>query len=67
MNPAITVITSKAAPKTKEIITVEGEPSKEDVVNKITMNKKIKNTIIDKNIERVIYVPNKIINLVVKK
>ena len=53
--------------KTKEIITVEGEPSKEDVVNKITMNKKIKNTIIDKNIERVIYVPNKIINLVVKK
>jgi len=53
--------------KTKEIIIFEGETSKEDVMSKIKMNKKIKNAIIDKSIERVIYVPNKIINLVVKK
>ena len=52
--------------KTKEIIEVENNFSKEMVLEIVNNNDKIKKNLLGKNILKEIYVPGKIINLVVK-
>ena len=52
--------------KTKEVIQIENKISKEEVLNIVKNNNKIKKNLIGKNVIREIYVPSKIINLVVK-
>ncbi len=52
--------------KTKEIIEVDQNISKKEVLEIIKMNSKIKKNLIDKEVVREIYVEGKIINLVVK-
>ena len=51
--------------KTKEIIQIEDRISKEEVLDIVKNNNKIKKNLIGKNIIREIYVPGKIVNLVV--
>ncbi len=51
--------------KTKNVIEVEESISKEDLMNIIKRTDKIKNSILGKNIKREVYVPGKIINLVI--
>ena len=52
--------------KTKEIIEVDQNISKKEVLEIIKMNSKIKKNLIDKQVVREIYVEGKIVNLVVK-
>ena len=52
--------------KTKEIIEVDQNISRKEVLEIIKMNSKIKKNLIDKEVVREIYVEGKIINLVVK-
>ena len=51
--------------KTREIIEIDDQVSKEDIMNIVKNNKKIKKNIMGKKILREIYVPSKIVNLVV--
>ena len=50
--------------KTKEIIQIEDKVSKEEVLEIVKNNNKIKKNLIGKNVIREIYVPGKIVNLV---
>ena len=52
--------------KTKDVIEVDESLSKEKVFDSVKNIDKIKNNLLGKNILREIYVPGKIINLVVK-
>ena len=52
--------------KTKEVIEIDGAIKKEKVLNIIKNNEKIKRNIENKNLVREIYVPGKIVNLVIK-
>jgi len=52
--------------KTKEIIEVDEKFSKEKVLETAKLNNKIKKNLLGKNIVREIYVPGKIVNLVIK-
>ena len=52
--------------KTKQIIEIDEGLSKETVLNRVKDNEKIKKNLFGKNIKREIYVPGKIVNLVVK-
>ncbi len=52
--------------KTKEIIEVDEKFSKEKVLETVKLNNKIKKNLLGKNIVREIYVPGKIVNLVIK-
>ena len=52
--------------KTKEIIEIEDKFSKEKILEIAKDNDKIKKNLLGKNIIREIYVPGKIINLVIK-
>jgi len=52
--------------KTKAIIEIDGKLSKEEVFKKVREIDKIKKSLLSKNIIREIYVPGKIVNLVVK-
>ena len=52
--------------KTKEIIEVDDKFSKEKVLETVKLNNKIKKNLLGKNIVREIYVPGKIVNLVIK-
>ena len=52
--------------KTKEVIEVNDKFSKKLVLEVVKENDKIKKIIDGKNIEREIYVPGKIVNLVIK-
>ncbi len=52
--------------KTKEIIEIDETIKKEKVLNLVKNNEKIKRNIESKNLVREIYVPGKIVNLVVK-
>ncbi len=51
--------------KTKEIVEIEENISKENILKLVKENEKIKKNISGKNIKREIYVPGKIINLVI--
>ena len=51
--------------KTKEIIQIEDRISKDEVLDIVKNNNKIKKNLVGKNIIREIYVPGKIVNLVV--
>ena len=50
----------------KEVIQIENKISKEEILNIVKNNNKIKKSLIGKNVIREIYVPGKIVNLVVK-
>ena len=52
--------------KTKEIIEIEDKITKENVLEIVKNNEKIKKNLIGKKIAREIYVPGKIVNLVIK-
>ncbi len=52
--------------KTKEIIEVDNNIGKEEIINIAKDNSKIKKNIADKKIIREIYIPGKIVNLVIK-
>ena len=52
--------------KTKAIAEIDGKLSKEEVFKKVKEIDKIKRSLLNKNIIREIYVPGKIVNLVVK-
>ena len=52
--------------KTKEIIEIDDKISKEKVLETVKLNDKIKKNLLGKNIVREIYVPGKIVNLVIK-
>jgi len=52
--------------KTKEIIEIDDRFSKEKVLEIIRLNDKIKKNLLGKNVVREIYVPGKIVNLVIK-
>ncbi len=52
--------------KTKEIIEIDDGFSKEKVLEIVKLNDKIKRNLLGKNIVREIYVPGKIVNLVIK-
>ena len=52
--------------KTKEIIEIDHKISKEKVLETVKLNDKIKKHLLGKNIVREIYVPGKIVNLVIK-
>tara|TARA_B100000242_G_scaffold242569_1_gene182701 strand:- start:293 stop:904 length:612 start_codon:yes stop_codon:yes gene_type:complete len=51
--------------KTKQIIEIDEGLSKETVLNRVKDNEKIKKNLFGKNIKREIYVPGKIVNLVI--
>ena len=51
--------------KTKQIIEINENFSKEMIMQKVKDNKKIKKNLLGKNIIREIYVPGKIVNLVI--
>ncbi|MDC3184111.1 leucine--tRNA ligase [Pelagibacteraceae bacterium] len=52
--------------KTREIIEIDDKISKEKVLETVKLNGKIKKNLLGKNIVREIYVPGKIVNLVIK-
>ena len=52
--------------KTKEIIEIDDQFSKETVLEIVKLNDKIKKNLLGKNVVREIYVPGKIVNLVIK-
>ena len=52
--------------KTKEIIEIDDKTSKENILETVKLNDKIKKNLLGKNIIREIYVPGKIVNLVIK-
>ena len=52
--------------KTKAIIEIDGELSKKEVFEKVREIDKIKKSLLSKNIIREIYVPGKIVNLVIR-
>ena len=52
--------------KTKEIIEIDDKFSKEKVLETAKLNDKIKKNLLGKNVVREIYVPGKIVNLVIK-
>jgi len=52
--------------KTKEIIEIDDKFSKEQVLETVKLSDKVKKNLIGKNIVREIYVPGKIVNLVIK-
>ena len=52
--------------KTKEIIEVNEGSQKEEVLRHVMKHEKIKKNIIGKKVVREIYVPGKIVNLVIK-
>ncbi len=51
--------------KTREVIEIDSSLTKEDVLEIIKNNNKIKKNLVGKNIQREIYVPGKILNLVI--
>ena len=51
--------------KTKAVIEIDSQISKENVLEIVKKNEKIKKILLGKNILKEIYVPGKIINLVV--
>ena len=51
--------------KTKEIIQIDDMISKEEILDMVKNNNKIKKNLMGKNVIREIYVPGKIVNLVV--
>jgi len=52
--------------KTKEIIEIDDKFSKEKILETVKLNSKIKKNLLGKNVVREIYVPGKIVNLVIK-
>ena len=52
--------------KTKEVIQVENKISKAEILEIVKNNNKIKKNLMGKNVFREIYVPGKIVNLVIK-
>ena len=52
--------------KTKEIVEIDDHLPKETIIDVIKNNEKIKKNLFEKKIIREIYVPGKILNLVVK-
>ena len=52
--------------KTKEILEIDDQLSKDAILRTIKNNDKIKKNLIGKQIMREIYVPGKIVNLVIK-
>ncbi len=52
--------------KTKEIVEIDDRFSKEKVLEIVKLNEKIKKNLLGKNVVREIYVPGKIVNLVIK-
>ena len=52
--------------KTKEVIEIDDKFSKEKVLETVKLNDKIKKNLLGKNVVREIYVPGKIVNLVIK-
>ena len=52
--------------KTKEIIEIDDTFSKEKILETAKLNSKIKKNLLGKNVVREIYVPGKIVNLVIK-
>ena len=52
--------------KTKHILEIEDNLSKDDVLNLVKNNEKIKKNLLGKKIIREIYVPHKIVNLVIQ-
>ena len=52
--------------KTKEILEIDDQLPKEGILSTIKNNDKIKKNLIGKQIMREIYVPGKIVNLVIK-
>ena len=52
--------------KTKEVIEIDNKFSKEKVLETVKLNDKIKKNLLGKNVVREIYVPGKIVNLVIK-
>ena len=52
--------------KTKEVIQIEDKISKEEILDIVKNNNKIKKNLMGKLVIREIYVPGKIVNLVVK-
>ena len=53
--------------KTKQIIDIKSDNDEESVKKIVMENEKIKRIINDKKIKRIIFVPNKILNIVLKK
>ena len=51
--------------KTREIIEVEENASKDKVLEIVMNNSKIKKNLLDKKVKREVYVPGKIVNLVI--
>ena len=51
--------------KTKDVIVVDEEMSENEVLSLVKSNEKIKKNLFGKNISREIYVPGKIVNLVI--
>ena len=52
--------------KTKEIMEVDDKLSKDRILESVKTSNKIKKNLLGKNIQREIYVPGKIVNLVIK-
>ena len=52
--------------KTKEVIQIENKISKGEILDIVKNNNKIKKSLIGKNVVKEIYVPGKIVNLVIK-
>ena len=52
--------------KTKEVIQIGNKISKEEILDIVKNNNKIKKSLMGKNVIREIYVPGKIVNLVIK-
>jgi len=51
--------------KTKEILNLDFTPSEEEIIKVTKKNNKISKILLDKEIKRFIYVPNKIINILI--
>ncbi len=52
--------------KTKDVINFDENLSKEEIITAVKNNNKIKKHLVGKNVQREIYVPEKIVNLVIK-
>lgn len=47
-------------------LTIDNNSSQEDIINRIKANEKFNKYLVDKSVVKVVYIPNKLINLVVK-
>ena len=52
--------------RTKDVITLKHTPTEKEFLELLKKNKKIKKIIMNKEITRSIYIPNKIINILIK-